>query len=88
MHNYFCFDALNLFFTLILVIVATCVVIYQGKRSWKYYSIFILFVLSMLGAILSNHLGLTWVFVEATTLTSAYLILKHKRLGNMYSFVQ
>jgi len=32
----------------------------------------------MVGAILSNHLGLTWVFVEATTLTSAYLIYQNK----------
>ena len=77
MHNYFVLDGLNLFFTLILLVVATCVAIYQGKQSWKFNLIFALFILSMLGAMLSNHLGLTWVFVEATTLTSAYLILRH-----------
>ena len=77
MNNYFVLDGLSLFFTLILAVVAFSVVIYQGKQSWKYNLIFVLFVLSMLGAILSNHLGLTWVFVEATTLTSAYLILRH-----------
>ena len=77
MNNYFVFDGLNLLFTLILFVVAFGVISYQGKQSVRYYVIFSLFVLSMLGAMLSNHLGLTWVFVEATTLTSAYLILKH-----------
>ncbi len=77
MHNYFVLDGLNLFFTLILAVVALGVIIYQGKQTWKYYMIFVMFLLSMLGAMLSNHLGLTWVFVEATTLTSAYLILRH-----------
>ena len=78
MNSYFLLDGLNIFFTIILFVVTFAVVIYQGKQSFKYYTIFTLFVLSMLGAMLSNHLGLTWVFVEATTLTSAYLILKHK----------
>lgn len=32
----------------------------------------------MTGAILSTNLGLTWVFIEATTLASAYLIYFHK----------
>lgn len=77
MSSYFILDGLNLFFTLILFIVAFGVIIYQGKQPFKYNFIFTLFILSMLGAMLSNHLGLTWVFVEATTLTSAYLILKH-----------
>lgn len=77
MNSYFLLDGLNIFFTLILFFVTAAVTIYQGKKDFKYYIIFLLFVLSMLGAMWSNHLGLTWVFVEATTLTSAYLILKH-----------
>lgn len=34
----------------------------------------LVFVFSMSGVILSAHLGLLWVFVEATTLATAYLI--------------
>ena len=34
----------------------------------------LVFVLAITGAILSNNLGLSWVFIEATTLASAYLI--------------
>lgn len=78
MNNYFILDSLNIIFLAVLVIVATGVVIYQGWKGWKYNLVFFLFFISMVGAILSNHLGLTWVFVEATTLTSAYLILQNK----------
>lgn len=78
MNNYFILDSLNIIFLAVLVIVATGVIIYQGWKGWKYNLVFSLFFISMVGAILSNHLGLTWVFVEATTLTSAYLILQNK----------
>lgn len=78
MNNYFIFDSLNIIFLAVLILVTTGVVIYQGKRNFKYNLMFFLFFISMVGAILSNHLGLTWVFVEATTLTSAYLIYQNK----------
>lgn len=87
MNNYFILDSLNIIFLAVLVLVTIGVVIYQGVNmkffgkafgGWKYNLAFALFFLSMVGAILSNHLGLTWVFVEATTLTSAYLILQNK----------
>lgn len=78
MNNYFVLDSLNIIFLSVLMIVTVGVIIYQGKKDWKYNFMFFLFFLSMVGAILSNHLGLTWVFVEATTLTSAYLILQSK----------
>lgn len=83
MNNYFILDSLNIIFLVVLVLVTIGVVIYQGLNmkslgGWKYNLVFFLFFLSMVGAILSNHLGLTWVFVEATTLTSAYLILQNK----------
>jgi len=85
MNNYFILDSLNLLFLIALVVVTACVMWYQGfnycknlKDNVKYYSIFFLFFISMVGALMSNHLGLTWVFVEATTLTSAYLIMWHK----------
>lgn len=78
MNNYFVFDSLNTIFLTVLILVTIGVVIYQGKRNFKYSLMFFLFFISMVGAILSNHLGLTWVFVEATTLTSAYLIFQNK----------
>lgn len=83
MNNYFAVDSLNLLFMIVLVIVTGAVIIYQGKQNWKYNIIFLLFFLSMTGAIFSSHLGLTWVFVEATTLTSAYLILQHKTKNSL-----
>lgn len=78
MNNYFVFDNLNKIFLAVLILVTIAVMIYQGKRSIKYNLVFFLFFISMVGAILSNHLGLTWVFVEATTLTSAYLVYQNK----------
>lgn len=83
MTKYFTIDSLNILFMLILVIVTGAVAIYQGKQNWKYNIIFVLFFLSMAGAIMSNHLGLTWVFVEATTLTSAYMIMQHKNKNSL-----
>lgn len=78
MSNYFILDGLNIIFLAVLILVTTGVVIYQGMKDWKYNLVFLLFFVSMLGAILSNHLGLTWVFIEATTLASAYLLLQSK----------
>ena len=83
MSKFFALDSLNLLFMIILVIVTGAVIVYQGKQDWKYNTIFTLFFLSMTGAIMSSHLGLTWVFVEATTLTSAYLIMQHKTQNSL-----
>ncbi len=78
MNNYFTLDSLNIIFLSVLAIVTAGVGLYQGFKDWKYNIVFFVFVSSMAGAILSNHLGLTWVFIEATTLASAYLILQGK----------
>ena len=83
MNNYFALDSLNILFLLIMSFVVVAVIAYQGKQSIKYYSILIAFIISMAGAILSNNLGLMWVFVEATTLTSAYLIIHHKNKNSL-----
>lgn len=83
MNNYFTFDSLNIIFLIVLVLVTIGVVIYQGKKDFKYNLAFFLFFTSMVGTILSNHLGLTWVFIEATTLTSAYLILQNKNENSL-----
>ncbi len=83
--KYFCADSSNIVFMLLLSIVFMAVAIYNNGyikhettdcRRLRHYSyMMLIFVLSMTGAILSTNLGLSWVFIEATTLASAYLIL-------------
>lgn len=86
--TYFKIDNLNVLFLLILSIVFLGVAIYNcgfvknremHRHDLKYYSLAVLiFVFSITGAILSTNLGLSWVFIEATTLASAYLIYFNK----------
>ena len=82
--QYFAIDSSNFIFMLLLSIVYLAVSIYNigymkhnesGLDNLRNYSCMLLvFVLSITGAILSNNLGISWVFIEATTLASAYLI--------------
>lgn len=86
--KYFCVDSSNIIFLLLLSIVFMAVAIYNNGyikhetddvRRLRHYSYMVLiFVLSMTGAIASTNLGLSWVFIEATTLASAYLIYFNK----------
>jgi hydrogenase-4 component F len=81
-------DPLNILFLLVLGIVFVGVAIYNvgymkgletTRHSHTYYSLgVILFVSCMTGTLLSTHLGLSWVFIEATTLASAYLVYFNK----------
>lgn len=49
------------------------------EHEKRLYTTFLLLTLfAMTGVTLTNHLGLTWVFIEATTLLSAPLIMVHK----------
>jgi len=82
----------NILFLAVMSIVFLAVAIYNSaymkikkdadwmtsKKIRHYNYMVLLFVLSMTGAILSTNLGLTWVFIEGTTLASAYLIYFHK----------
>ena len=78
----------NKIFLIVLSIVYLAVSIYNAgymkddnstERRIRHYSYMLLiFIFSMTGAILSTNLGLNWVFIEATTLASAYLIYFHK----------
>ena len=52
--------------------------IVNAKKLRHYTYMVMFFVLSMTGAVLSTNLGVSWVFIEATTLASAYLIYFHK----------
>jgi len=82
--DYFKTDNLNILFLIILAIVYLGVTIFnidflkhndQSRKSQSLYTAnLFLFVVSMIGVILSTHLALLWVFVEATTLSSSYLI--------------
>lgn len=85
---YFAVDNTNGIFLLVLSLVYLMVAIYNTgyvknidapERRISHYSFMILiFVLSMTGTILSTDLGISWVLVEATTLSSAYLIYFNK----------
>ena len=86
--KYFLVDECNIIFLLVLSVVYMAVAIYNNgyikhettdvKRLRHYSYMVLIFVLSMTGAIVSTNLGLSWVFIEATTLASAYLIYFNK----------
>lgn len=88
MEPYFMVDPLNIIFILITAIlyfgVSLSNIMYFKdsdmpiKDQTTYYISLMLFVFSMNGFMLSQHLGLNWVFLEATTLTTAYLIYSDK----------
>ena len=78
----------NIIFLSVMSLIFLAVAVYNNgylklesssvKKKRHYSYMVLLFVLSMTGAILSMNLGLTWVFIEGTTLASAYLIYFHK----------
>ncbi|MBR2068371.1 MAG: hypothetical protein IJ877_01285 [Candidatus Gastranaerophilales bacterium] len=79
---------MNKIFLMVLSLVFLAFAIYNSgymkenknlTRKLRHYAYAVLFfVLSMTGAILSSNLGIAWVFIEATTLASAYLIYFNK----------
>ena len=81
---YFRIDDLNILFLLVLAVVFFGVAIFNidflrkneapAKSQALFTANLLIFVASMTGVILSTHLALLWVFVEATTLSSSYLI--------------
>ncbi|MDD3117623.1 MAG: proton-conducting transporter membrane subunit [Victivallales bacterium] len=82
-------DDLSIWFLLIMAVVLVATTLYScdffrrpeeqetAERAWKYHVFLLLFVASMLGVLLSAHLGLLWVFVETSTLSSAMLVCYH-----------
>lgn len=82
--HYFRIDDLNILFLLVLAVVFFGVTVFNidylskndapEKRQELFTANLLLFIASMTGVILSTHLALLWVFVEATTLSSSYLI--------------
>ncbi|MFZ5515469.1 MAG: proton-conducting transporter membrane subunit [Candidatus Zhuqueibacterota bacterium] len=91
--KYFRLDMIGLYFLLIMAIVFIGSTIYSifyfqkhevdARRQAYYSASMLLFVVAMIGVILSNHLALLWVFVEATTLTSAVLINFEKKKSSL-----
>ena len=89
-NQYFALSSSNYIFYLILSVIFLATAIYNSgylkilnnkfdNKKMTHYSIMILFfVLSMTGGILSNNLGLAWIFIEGTTLATAYLIYFNK----------
>ena len=85
---YFAVDSTNLIFLIVLSIVFLMVSIYNtsyvktldfpAKKISHYSFMILVFVLSMTGTLLCTDLGIAWVLIEATTLSSAYLIYFNK----------
>lgn len=90
---YFSFDSIGIFFLSIMTIVFTGVSIYSifyfkehhlsAEQESVYVAELLFFLAAMSGVILSTHLALLWVFIEATTLTSALLIYFEKRKSSL-----
>lgn len=86
LNEYFYFDSINTFLLIILGVIVFMIFLYvsffrddEKTFKTKEYTICLLaFVFSMTGAILSRHLALLWVFIEATTLSSTFLIWQKK----------
>ncbi len=91
--SYFQFDSIGIFFFSVMTIVFASVSVYSlfyfkahnlNANQESIYTIeILLFVTAMTGVILSTHLALLWVFVEATTLTSAILIYFEKKKSSL-----
>lgn len=89
-NQYFSLNNTNVIFYIVLSIVYLAVSFYnlgysknlegefKPKKMMHYSTMILIFVLSMTGAILANNLGLAWIFIEGTTLASAYLIYFNK----------
>ncbi|MBE7709096.1 MAG: hypothetical protein E7Z93_01465 [Cyanobacteria bacterium SIG32] len=85
---YFEIDGTNALFLLVLSVVFLMVTIYNNgyiktfdfspNKISRYSFMILIFVLSMTGTLLSTDLGLAWILIEATTLSSAYLIYFNK----------
>ncbi|MBI4979530.1 MAG: hypothetical protein HZC28_18780 [Spirochaetes bacterium] len=81
---YFRVDSLNILFLAVLSLVFLMAAIYSidylehavdDARWTTFYTIFmLLFVASMSGGLLATHLGVFWISLEASTITSAVLV--------------
>jgi hydrogenase-4 component F len=80
--GYFETDAMGMFFFFIISILYAAVAVHNSaflpgasrNRHTIYTICMLLFVASMDGVVMATNLGLSWVFIETTTLVSAVLI--------------
>ena len=87
-YNFFYVDALSGFFIFVISIINFAAVLYSKEyiekdieeghfsvnKARAYYSLFNLFSFTMFFVTVVNNLGLLWVAIEMTTLTSAFLV--------------
>jgi hydrogenase-4 component F len=84
-------DGLSAYLFLVMAVVNACASLYAigylrrrgPERAGPFAAAFLAFDASMAGALLSNHLALTWVFLEATTLAGAYLVSFERERGSL-----
>ena len=82
LQEYFFFDLINKILLFVMSIIFLGIIIHQTQDSCdetikpktEYTACLLAFVFSMTGALLSRHLAMLWVFIEATTLSSTFLI--------------
>jgi hydrogenase-4 component F len=82
--EYFRFDTMGLIFITVLSIISIPAVvhtiIYNENRTSSihqnqvHHAALVLFIMAMTGTLISNHYGMLWSFLEATTVASALLI--------------
>jgi len=90
---YFSFDPIGIYFLAVMTVVFSASSIYSlfyfkehnvsPQKEAAYTVTNFLFAASMAGVILSTHLALMWVFVEATTLSSALLIYFERKKSSL-----
>ena len=81
---YFEMNALSCFFLFIEALLVLVVTLYQlayfkgesniGDRFNRYCIFYLLFIFSMSGFILTTNFGFMWIFLEASTLSSTFLV--------------
>jgi len=86
--NYFTYDALGIIFLSILSLVSIAALYHSylyfnhhkntPRERGIYYAAMLVLIASLSAAYLSNHIGVTWIFVELTTLSASALIY-HRR---------
>jgi hydrogenase-4 component F len=91
--EYLAIDAAGLYFLVIMALVLAGASVYglsyfreralTPRQEAVYAAEMAVFVVAMTGVILARHLALLWVFVEATTLSSALLIYFERRKSSL-----
>ncbi|MFA5858077.1 MAG: hydrogenase 4 subunit F [Elusimicrobiota bacterium] len=86
--NFFYIDALSMYFMLTVTVINLATALYSTgyiqndldkkvisqKKARLYYVLFNIFTFTMLLVTVLNNLGIVWVAIEMTTLTSAFLV--------------